>query len=716
MNRIEKLMVQMTLAEKVGQLTMTAAGHAVTGPVIAGDSTEAIKTGAIGNLLNLVGAGPVREMQRLAVEESRLKIPLLIGLDIIHGHRTLFPIPLAEAALFDPQTWELTAREAAKEGAADGLAMTFSPMLDVSRDIRWGRTAEGSGEDPWVSAQMARAKVRGYEGSDLASPDALAACAKHFCAYGPVLAGREYAPVDISERTLLEVHLPPFDAAVAAGVATIMPAFTDLAGIPMTANKKLLRHHLREQLGFDGVLVSDYNAIAELMHHGIAADLPEAAALALEASVDIDMMADAYRRGLPVALERGLVTMEQIDESVRRVLRLKERLGLFDDPYRRGSRPESQAALTHRRKLARSVAARAIVMLKNDRQTLPLPGTLRRMCVIGPLADAATEMGGCWGAAGRPEDRVSVVAGLRQALPGTEIVHAPGVRFSGEDESGIAAAVDLCDGADAIVLCIGEMASMSGEAASRAFPEVPATQRVLAGAVFERARAKGLRVVVVLFSGRPLVIPWLAEQADALLAAWFLGNEAGNAIADVVLGHTSPSGRTPMSWPRAIGQIPLFYAERPGGRPYNPKDHFTSKYMDVPNEPLYPFGHGLTYGHFTFANLTVTPDRVAEKDTIEARVEVTNQGAHAAEETVFLFTHDKIATVTRPVLELKGVGKVTLRPGETQTVRIAVPASELRFPGRDLTPVFEPGEVEILVGPSADRSQLLVQTLVLLAA
>jgi beta-glucosidase len=295
-------------------------------------------------------------------------------------------------------------------------------------------------------------------------------------------------------------------------------------------------------------------------------------------------------------------------------------------------------------------------------------------------------------------------------------VHAPGVQFAGEDESGIAAAVDLCNGADAIVLCIGEMASMSGEAASRAFPEVPAPQRALAEAVFERARAKGLRAVVVLFSGRPLVIPWLAEQADALLAAWFLGNEAGNAIADVVLGRTSPSGRTPMSWPRAIGQVPLFYGERPGGRPYNPKDHFTSKYIDVPNDPLYPFGHGLTYGHFTFANLAVTPDRVAEKDTIEARVEVTNEGAHAAEETVFLFTHDKVATVTRPVLELKGVGKVTLRPGETQTVRIAVPASELRFLGRDLTPVFEPGEVEILVGPSADRSQLLVQTLVLKAA
>jgi beta-glucosidase len=711
MNRIEKLLAQMTLAEKLGQLTMTAAGYAVTGPVIAGDSTEAIKSGAIGNLLNLVGPGPVREMQRLAVEESRLKIPLLIGLDIIHGHRTLFPVPLGEAALFDPHTWELTAREAAKEGAADGLAMTFSPMLDVSRDIRWGRTAEGSGEDTWVGVQMARAKVKGYEGSDLASADTLAACAKHFCAYGPVLAGREYASVDISERSLLEVHLPPFDAAVAAGVATIMPAFTDLAGVPMTANKKLLRQHLRNQLGFDGVLVSDYNAIAELMHHGIAADLPEAAALALNASVDIDMMADAYRKGLPVALERGLVTLEQIDESVRRVLRLKERLGLFDDPYRRGSRAESPAALTHRRQLSRSVAARAIVMLKNDRGTLPLRGTPRRVCVIGPLADAPAEMGGCWGAAGRLEDRISVLDGLRHALPGTEVVHAPGVGFTGTDESGIPAAVDLCDGADAVVLCIGEKADMSGEAASRAFPEIPPQQRKLAEAVFERAQARGLRVIVVLFSGRPLVVPWLAEKADALLAAWFLGNEAGNAVADIVTGRTSPSGRTPMSWPRAVGQVPIFYAERPSGRPFNAKDHFTSKYIDVPNEPLYPFGHGLTYGRFSLANFTVTPERVSEKDTIEVRLDVTNSGTHAAEETVFLFTHDKVASVTRPLLELRGIAKAALRPGETQTVRITVPATELRFFGPDLQPVFEPGEVEVLVGPSADRTQLLLQTI-----
>jgi beta-glucosidase len=715
MNRIEKLLAQMTLVEKLGQLTMTAAGQAVTGPVIAGDSTEAIKTGAIGNLLNLFGPGPVHEMQRLAVEQSRLKIPLLIGLDIIHGHRTLFPIPLGEAALFDPKTWELTAREAAKEGAADGLAMTFSPMLDVSRDLRWGRTAEGSGEETWLGVQMARAKVKGYEGSDLSAADSMAACAKHFCAYGPVLAGREYASVDISQRTLLEVHLPPFDAAVAAGVATIMPAFTDLDGVPMTANKKLLRHHLREQLGFDGVLVSDYNAIAELMHHGIAADPAEAAALALNAGIDIDMMSDAYRRSLPAALERGLVTTALIDEAVLRVLRLKERLGLFEDPYRRGSRVESRSTLAQRRDLARSVAARAVVMLKNDRDTLPLSGSLRRLCVIGPLADAAAEMGGCWGAAGRLEDRVSVLTGLRQALPRTEIVHAAGVKFAADDESGIAAAVDLCNGADAVVLCIGEKADMSGEAASRAFPDVPANQLALADAVFERAHANGLRVVVVVFSGRPLVIPSLADEADALLAAWFLGNEAGNAIADVVLGRVSPSGRTPMTWPRAVGQAPIFYGERPSGRPFNPKDHFTSRYIDVSNDPLYPFGHGLTYGRFKLANLSVTPDHASQRDTIEARVDVTNEGSHAAEETVFLFTHDKVATVTRPLLELKAVGKVTLRPGETQTVRIAVPGRELSFLGLDLQPVFEAGEVEILVGPCADRSQLLVQTIQLRA-
>ncbi len=710
MSRVDDLIARMTLAEKLGQLTMTASTYAVTGPVIAGDSTDAIKAGTIGNLLNMVGAAHVREMQRLAVEESRLGVPLLIGFDVIHGHRTLFPIPLGEASLFDPETWALTARESAREAAAEGLAMTFAPMLDVARDPRWGRIAEGPGEDPWLASRIAEAKVRGFQGSNLAAPDALAAVAKHYCAYGAVTAGRDYASVDISLRTVREVHMPAFAAAVAAGVTAVMPGFTDLAGIPMTANRELLRGWLRDRWGFKGVIVSDYNAIAELMHHGIAADLADAAALALKAGVDIDMMADAYRRGLPVALERGIVTMAEIEESVRRVLTLKERLGLFDDPYRRGATPESAAVVTHRRRLARSVGARAIVMLKNDREALPLADSLRRLAVIGPLADAAGDMRGPWWGAAEVDGQISVVAGLRAVLPDATILHAPGVSIDSDDVSGIGAALELCASADAVLLCLGEAAVMSGEAASRAHLGLPGKQRQFAEAVFERAGSAQRPVIVILFSGRPLVVPWLIEQADAVLAAWFLGSEAGSAIGDVVTGRVSPSGRTPVTWPRAAGQIPIFFGERPSGRPADPKDHYTSKYLDVPNEPLFPFGHGLTYGRFALSNLRVTPAEAEDIDTLQIRVDVRNEGARAAEETVFLFTHDKVASVARPMLELKGVAKISLRPGEAGTVRLSLRAEDLRFLGRDLEPIFEPGEIEILVGPCADRSRLLAAT------
>jgi len=710
LSRIESLIGRMTLAEKLGQLTMTASSYAVTGPVIAGDSTDAIKAGTIGNLLNMVGAAHVREMQRLAVEESRLGIPLLIGFDVLHGHRTLFPVPLGEASLFDPEIWALTAREAAKEAAADGVSMTFAPMLDVARDPRWGRIAEGPGEDPYVGARLAEAKVRGFQGANLGSPDALAAVAKHYCAYGAVTAGRDYASVDISLRTLHEVHLPAFEAAVAAGVAAIMPAFTDLAGVPMTANRELLRGWLRDRLGFKGVIVTDYNAIAELIHHGIAADLVEAAALALNAGVDIDMMAEAYRRGLPIALERGLVTMAQIDESVRRVLGLKERLGLFEDPYRRGASPESAAAHKHRRELARTVAARAIVLLKNDKDTLPLAHSLRRLAVVGPLADAPADMRGPWWGAADVADQVTVLAGLRSLLSESQVPYAAGVAIDDEDTSGIAAALEACATADCVLLCLGEAATMSGEAASRAHLGLPGNQRLLAEAVFDQARARAAPVIVVLFSGRPLAVPWLIEKADAVLAAWFLGSEAGNALGDVLTGRVSPSGRTPVSWPRAVGQIPIFFGERPGGRPANPKDHYTSKYLDVPNEPLFCFGHGLNYGRFTLSDLRVTPQDAEDIDTLRIRVDVRNEGPRAARETVFLFTHDKLASVARPVLELKGFTQITLRPGEAATVDLSLRVSELRFLGLDLKPVFEPGDVEILVGPCADRSQLLAST------
>jgi len=711
MSRIDTLMARMTLREKLGQLTMSASTYAVTGPVIAGDSTQSIIDGEIGNLLNMVGAAPVHEMQRLAVEKSRLGIPLLIGLDIIHGHRTLFPIPLAEAGVFDEALWERTAREAAREAAADGLAMTFAPMLDVSRDPRWGRTAEGPGEDPWLNERIARAKVRGFQGDDLSSADSLAACAKHFVAYGPVNAGREYAAVDISERALREVHLPGFAAAVRAGVATLMPAFTDLNGVPMTAHVSLLRDWLRDEMGFDGVVVSDYNAIAELISHGVAADLVDAAVLALKAGVDIDMMADAYRKGLPIALEQGRVTIDEIDACVRRVLRLKERLGLFDDPYRRGATAEPAAVVAERRALARDVARRAVVMLKNERDTLPLSAATKALCVIGPLADASAEMKGPWWGAGEHEPAVSVLGGLRAALPQTRVRHATGVDIEGDDEGGIEAAVTLCEGVDAVVLCLGERASMSGEAASRATPALPGRQQALAEAVMTRAHALGIPVVAILFSGRPLVVPWLSEHADALLAAWFLGAEAGHAVADVVAGRVSPSGRTPMSWPRAVGQVPIYFGQRPSGRPMNPAERYTSKYQDVDNTPLYAFGHGLTYGRFSYDELQVVPKRVREQDAVKISVRLRNLGSREAEETVFLFIRDKLSRVTRPLLELKGYAKLRLGPGVAGWVELELPAAELRYLGPDLQPLFEAGEVEILVGPSAEQTGLLRQSI-----
>jgi beta-glucosidase len=715
-SRVESLIARMTLTEKLGQLTMTACGQAVTGPTIAGDSTEAIKNGEIGNLLNLVGTQNVNDMQRLAVEHSRLGIPLLIGYDVIHGQRILFPIPLGEAACFDAEAWASSARESAKEAAADGIAMTFAPMLDVARDPRWGRSAEGPGEDPFVAARVAEAKVRGFQGSGLSHADSLAAVAKHYVAYGCVTAGRDYAPVDTSERTLHEVHMPPFAAAIAAGVAAIMPAFTDVNGVPMTSNKALLRDWLRGRLGFDGVIVSDYNAVAELIRHGVAADLPEAAALALKAGVDIDMMADGYRHGLPVALKRGTVSMAEIDESVRRVLMLKERLGLFDDPYRRGKTPESADAPARRRQLARSIAGRSIVLLKNARDVLPLAGSLRRLALLGPLADSSADMRGVWWGAAAPEGHVTVLEGLRAALPGVEILHAEGVGIETSDASGMAAGLAHCSAADAIILCLGEAAVMSGEASSRAHLGLPGIQRRLAEAVFEQAQRTSTPVIVILFSGRPLVIPWLVEKADAVLAAWFLGSEAGNALADVVTGKRSPSGRTPVTWPRATGQVPIFFSERPSGRPFDSNDKFTSKYLDVSNEPLFPFGFGLSYGRFELSNLRLSSGTLGIGDVLTVQVDVANRGAREAEETVFLFTHDKVASVSRPKLELKGFGKIRLPPGGAGTVTLSLPAAELRFLGMKLEPVFEPGAVEILVGPSADRTQHLAATIQLSTA
>jgi len=708
LSRIDSLIAAMTLTEKLGQLTMATADSAITGAVMTLDLESGIASGEIGNVINLFGAERVHAMQRRALENTRLRIPLLFGFDVIHGHRTIFPIPLGEAALFDPRLWEASAREAAREAAADGIHLTFAPMLDVTRDPRWGRIAEGPGEDAFVAQMMARAKVNGFQGTGLADTASLAACAKHYCAYGAVTAGRDYAPTEISVRSLSEVYLPPFQAAVAAGVATIMPAFTDIAGVPMSAHRALLTDYLRGQLGFKGVLISDYNAIAELINHGVAADLAEAAALSLKAGIDMDMMANAYRAGLPVALDRGLVTMADIDAAVGRVLTLKEQLGLFDNPYGRGG-PESATSLAARRQQAREIASGSIVLLKNDKDALPLADG--RLALIGPLADAPGEMRGCWSAAGIAADCVSVLAGLRFALPHQSIRYAEGVDIDSADESRIAAAAALCDDADTIVLCLGEAANMSGEACSRAHPGLPGKQNALVDAVL--ARAKGKKVIAILFSGRPLVVPQLAARADALVAAWAPGSEAGNALADILTGHAAPSGRTPVSWPRAVGQIPIYFGERPSGRPANPEDHYTSKYLDEDNAPLFPFGHGLSYGDIAYSSLAVTPALAREGDSFAVSVMLTNRGPRAITETVFLFVRDKVASVTRPLLELKDFQRKALQPGESGRLRFALPASALKFLDANMRPVFEPGEIEILVGPSADRARLLVQTVYL---
>lgn len=716
MKRLDDLLNAMTLAEKLGQLTMVTAGYAVTGPILGGDLMEAARHGAVGSLLNLYGATRIHEMQRLAVEETRLKIPLMFGLDVLHGYETIFPVPLGEAALFDPVAWEATAREAAKEAAAGGINVTFGPMLDVARDPRWGRSVEGPGEDLWLASIFARAKVKGFQGRDLASADRIAATAKHYCAYGAVTGGREYAPVDISERTLREVYLPPFAAAVDAGVALVMPAFIDLAGVPMSANKDMLTGWLRGRLGFDGVVVSDFNAIAELIHQGVAADLPEAAALALKAGVDIDMMSGAYRDGLAIAIERGLVEVSDIDTAVRRVLLLKERLGLFDEPYRRGGgAPEAAGLRAERRRLARDVGVRSIVLLKNEGNALPLSKSIRRLALIGPFSDSSRDMRGPWCAAAGPEGHVTVLAGLKEALPGVEVACSLGVAIDDEDVTGIRAASELVPRSDAIVLCLGEGSAMSGEAASRADPGLPGRQRALAEAIFDVAKTLKKPVVVILFSGRPLIVPWLVEKADAVLAAWFPGSEAGHAIADIITGAVSPTGRTPVTWARAVGQIPIFFGERMTGRPERPDDRFTSRYLDVPTSPLFAFGHGLTYGRFVLSNLEVSPASAAETDVIDILVDVTNDGAMAAEETVFCFVRDKVASIVRPSLELKAFGKITLRPGEKGSMRLSFAAAELRFLGRDFEPVFEAGEVDILVGPCADRECLLVAHLLLVA-
>ena len=688
------LLADMTLAEKLGQLTMVTAGYTVTGPTGVEDIPALVRAGRVGSLFNLWGREAVREAQRLAVEETRLGIPLFFGLDVIHGFRTVFPIPLAEAGAFDPALWEETARLAAAEAVGAGLDLTFAPMLDLSRDPRWGRIAEGPGEDPTVGSRFAEAKVRGFQGDALSG---LAATPKHFAAYGASAAGRDYAPVDISERALAEIYLPPFRAAIAAGAAALMPGFTDIAGVPVTAHRPLLTDTLRERWGFTGVVISDYGAIGELIRHGVAADRAEAAALALNAGVDIDMMSFAYEKGLPEALDRGLAAMPAIDAAVLRVLDLKARLGLLDDPYRRCTGPDPEIPARHRT-AARRAAAQSLVLLTNRADALPLPAAPGRIALVGPLADARGEMLGPWASTGRGDEAISVLAGLRSALPDAAIEHVPGTAIQGGDTAGIPEAAAAAARAEHVILCIGEAAGMSGEAASRARIDLPGHQAALAEAVL----AAGRPVTVLLFSGRPLALPEIFARAAAVVACWFPGSEAGHAIAALLTGADSPSAGLSVTWPRDVGQVPIAYSVRSGGRPENPADHYTSKYLDLPNAPQFPFGHGLAYTRFSLSAPEVT---LAPGLTVETTV--SNAGARPGAATVFLFLRDPVATIARPVLELKRFQRVELAAGATEALRFQLDRDDLAYPGPDLEPVFEPGDFEIHLGFSAAPEGLL---------
>ncbi len=703
-DRIESLVARMTLEEKLGQLAQYAG---VSLPVQ--DSFKArIRDGKVGSFLGVSGAALTRELQKIAVEESRLGIPLLFAHDVIHGVRTIFPVPLAEAASFEPALAERSARVAGTEAAASGLHWTFAPMVNVARDARWGRIVEGAGEDPYLGSVMAAARVRGFQGKDPSAPDAVLACAKHFTAYGGAEGGRDYNTVNISERTLHDVYLPPFRAAVDAGVETIMSSFNEVGGIPASGDPHILTGVLRDQWGFEGLVVSDWESVRELIPHGFAADRAEAGRLALVAGVNIDMASGIYGTNLPAEARAGRVPMAVIDRAVRRVLRAKQRAGLFDDPYRHSDVEREKRAILApaHREAAREVARASIVLLGNRERVLPLSPELRTVAVIGPLADDAASVLGPWALFGQPQDAITLLEGVRRALPSAKVVHERGVAVESEgerdDARGIAAAVRTARRADAVILVVGEHRDMSGEAHSRASVELPGAQNELARQVV----AANPRTAIVLMNGRPLAIPQLAAAAPALVEAWFLGVEAGNAVADVLFGKHNPGGKLPVSFPTTTGQEPLYYNHKSTGRPASVGEPFSSKYIDAPIDPLYAFGHGLSYTRFDYRDLTLSAREVAPTGTIAVELDVTNAGELAGIEVVQLYVRDPVASVTRPVQELKGFARVSLEPGESRRVRIELPIALLGFHGADNRRIVEPGEIEVQIGAASDDIRL----------
>jgi beta-glucosidase len=693
--RVEDLLSQMTLTEKVGQLTLSS-GTFDSG-VVHPEQKALIREGKLGSLLFVRGAKATNEAQRIAVEESRLKIPLLFGLDVIHGYKTIFPIPLAEAASWDPDIAKRSAAVSAKEAAAAGVRWTFAPMVDIARDPRWGRAAEGSGEDPFLGAALASARVHGFQGNDLSDPSTVLACVKHFVAYGAAEAGRDYNSVDVSEKSLREIYFPPFKAALDAGVGSVMSSFNDLNGLPSTANKFLLTEVLRNEWGFKGVVVSDWNSVGELIAHGLAGSASEAAQAAMNAGVDIDMEGGAYAGNLAALVKQGSITETAIDNAVRRVLQSKFALGLFERPYADEKREQVVMLSQEHLSEALDVARKSIVLLKNDRDILPLKKETRTIAVIGPLADNKKDPLGCWSAEGQPSTVVTVLDGIkRKVATTTKILHEQGCAIEGAATDGFAAAVSAARAADVAILVVGEAASMSGEAASRAYLDLPGVQGELVKAIHQT----GTPLVLVLMNGRPLTISWEAENVPAILETWFLGVRSGDAIADVLFGDFNPGGRLPITFPRTVGQIPLYYNHKSTGRPSSDKKD-TSRYLDLPVTPLFPFGHGLSFTKFAYSNLVVSKSTLKVGDGLSVSVDVQNVGQRTGDEVVQLYLQDIVASMTRPVKELKGFKRITLQPSEKRTVQFLIGPQHLGFYDRAMHYIVEPGTFKVWVGGSS---------------
>lgn len=716
---IDTLMSEMTLAEKLGQLNLPGADDIVTGQAKSSNIGGRVVKGEVGGVFNIKGAAKIKDLQRVAVEESRLGIPLIFGMDVIHGYETVFPIPLGMSMTWDMEEIERSARIAAIEASASGICWTFSPMVDISRDARWGRVSEGNGEDPYLGSLICRAMVKGYQGN-LTRPDEIMSCVKHFALYGAPEAGRDYNTVDMSRQRMYNDYFPPYQAGVLAGAGSYMASFNTIDGVPATGNKWLLTDVLREQWGFDGFVVTDYTGIMEMMAHGMG-DMEDVSVLALKAGVDMDMVAEGFTGTIGGALEKGRVSMTDVDRAVRRILEAKWKLGLFQDPYKYLdlSREKTDIYTPEHRAEARRAATKSFVLLKNEGNILPLEKK-GKIALVGPLANTAANMPGTWAVAAASDKYKTVLQGLKDAVGDkAEVLYAKGcnvvsdpkleadvtmfgreMRDPRSEKEMLDEALAIAAQADVIVAAMGESSEYSGEATSRTELDLPDTQKRL----MEALLATGKPVVMLNFSGRPTVMTWESEHVPAILNVWFGGSETGDAIADVVFGDVSPSGRLTMSMPRNVGQLPIYYNHLNTGRPLpEGTDEFVkfrSSYLDVPNSPLYPFGYGLTYTTFDYSDLALSSNEMTQDGTITASVKLTNTGKREATETVQLYIRDLVGSVSRPVRELKGFERVTLKPGESRTVKFDITPDMLKFYNFDLVYGNEPGDFDLYIGPN----------------